>query len=72
MLEKYSNFTENVDNAADVAADAAKKVAQALRDLPGAAVDTADENRTTKRMVDQRTCEQNSNPRNNEGPNDKS
>ena len=72
MLEKYSNPTEKVDIPADVVADAAQKVKQALKDLPGAAIDKADGDRTTRRLVDQRTCEQNNNPLNNEGPSDKS
>ena len=41
-------------------------VDQALRDLPGAAVDKADENKTTSAEVKERTCTLNNNPRNND------
>lgn len=67
MLENFSNLTEKVDKVADVVSDAAQKVKNAMRDLPGAAVDKADGDRTTEKMVDQRTCEQNNNPRATEG-----
>lgn len=37
-----------------------------LRNNPGAAIDHADDNRVSKKLVDERTKTQNNNPRNND------
>lgn len=37
---------------------------KALRDYPGAETDAADDNKVTKKEVEQQTCEMNNNPRN--------
>lgn len=45
--------------------DAAKKaVDKSLRDNPGAAINKADDNKVSAKLVDERTCTLNSNPRN--------
>lgn len=68
MLDNLKNLTAKVDNIADVVSDSAQKVKDALGKLPGAAINKADGNKTTERLVDQRTKEQNDNPRVDEGP----
>lgn len=39
---------------------------EALKDYPGAAIDTADNEKVTGKLVDERTKTQNNNPRNND------
>ncbi|MDE6288068.1 MAG: hypothetical protein K2M00_04710 [Muribaculaceae bacterium] len=39
---------------------------KALRDYPGAETDAADDNKVTRKEVEQQTCEMNNNPRNND------
>ena len=46
--------------------DDKSKIKEALQDLPGAAIDSADNETVTKSEVDARTKAQNNNPRNND------
>ena len=46
--------------------DDKSKIKEALQDLPGAAIDSADNETVTKAEVDARTKAQNNNPRNND------
>lgn len=46
--------------------DDKSKIKDALQDLPGAAIDSADNETVTKAEVDARTKAQNNNPRNND------
>lgn len=41
-----------------------QEIKEALRDLPGAAVDAADDEKVTPQLVDERTATLNCNPRN--------
>ena len=46
--------------------DDKSKIKEALQDLPGASIDSADNETVTKAEVDARTKAQNNNPRNND------
>lgn len=54
-----------VKNAADVVGNTAEKVKNALNDLPGAAINKADNNKVSEKLEKERTCTLN-NPRNND------
>ena len=55
-----------VKNAADVVGNTAEKVKNALKDLPGAAINKADNNKVSEKLEKERTCTLNNNPRNND------
>lgn len=55
-----------VKNAADVVGNTAEKVKNALNDLPGAAINKADDNKVNEKLEKERTCTLNNNPRNND------
>lgn len=57
--ETVHNFSEKVKGGAT-------KIENALRDLPGAAIDKADDNKTNPGLVKERTQTLNNNPRNND------
>ena len=46
--------------------EAQKQINEAERNYPGAAVDVANDNKVSREMVDEETCELNNNPRNND------
>lgn len=69
MAEK-ANIKETVahvgEHLKDVASKAAEVVKEGLRDLPGAAIDNADGDKVSQKLVDNTTKELNNNPRDND------
>ncbi len=68
MNLNIDNLKETARHAADVVGDAAEKVKDALGNLPGAAINKADDNKVSSKLEKERTCTLNNNPRNDEGP----
>lgn len=55
-----------VQNAADVVENAASKVKDALGNLPGMAINKADDGKVSEKLEKERTATLNNNPRNND------
>lgn len=61
-----NEIKNKVQNAADVVGNTAEKVKNALNDLPGAAIDKADDCKVSRGLEKERTATLNNNPRNND------
>lgn len=58
LIEKFTNIDTIMETNAD------KKLNKAEKEYPGAAVNKADKEKVSKKLVEERTCTLNNNPRN--------
>ena len=61
-----NEIKSKVENAADVVENAANKVKDALNNLPGMAINKADDGKVSEKLEMERTATLNNNPRNND------
>lgn len=61
-----NEIKSKVENAADVVENAANKVKDALNNLPGMAINKADDGKVSEKLEKEHTATLNNNPRNND------